>query len=153
MVRDIGSAAAAHALYRKRGAVELRKLKAALLTDDLGERDGRAMLYSFSEVVQMAVAVTLRSHGMRAAAAFAVARKHAPQIHAALSPSAAGDPLLTIVFDDRLSDGYASQLSDLGHQRTSAPPPAATVVLGVNIALLAEQVIGRLREFNARQPS
>jgi len=150
MVRDIGSAAAAHALYRKRGAVELRKLKAALLTDDLGERDGRAMLYSFSEVVQMAVAVTLRSHGMRAAAAFAVARKHAPQIHAALSPSAAGDPLLTIVFDDRLNDGYASQLSDLG---TSAPPPAATVVLGVNIALLAEQVIGRLREFNTRQPS
>ncbi len=146
MVRDIGSAAAAHALYRKRGAVEMRKMKAALLTEDLGERDGRAMLYGFAEVVQMAVAVTLRSHGMRAAAAFSVARKHAPQIHAALSPSAAGDPLLTIAFDDRLRDGYISALNS-----TSAPSPEASVVLGINIGLLASQVSERLREFAVAQ--
>ena len=141
MVRDIPSTIAGPALGVSHA--HLRDLRAAVLTDHLGERQGKMMFYGAAELLEMEVGFFLARHGLRRGAAFAVAREHARRIHAAVSPRASdADQFLLIIIDDRLRDGYSVQISDA----SAATMNDATAVLGINLRRLAGDLTARLQE-------
>jgi hypothetical protein len=139
MLRDIDSDAAAWVLGR--GVKELRDLRAARLTNHLGERIGKSWHLSFPELVELGVAETLRGFGMRVGAAYEIARRHSQQIRAALPPNG-GDDVIMIAFSgrpDEPCDGSAIA-------RAGDTAPTARAILAVNIGIIAADIDARLRD-------